>query len=130
MLSSPAAVQHNPVLLTKNGSIHMAWNETTEPLYKRSLDRFETDVTDAEWAVAVPLLPPPSRMGRKPITDLREVFNAVWFMLATGCQWRSIPKCFPPFKACGQIGLRFGRFAVRITITSAGAAPQARRAER
>ncbi len=63
----------------------MAWNETAQPLYKRSFDRFETDVTDAEWAVAAPLLPPPSRTVRKPITDLREVFNAIQFMLATGC---------------------------------------------
>ncbi len=61
----------------------MAWNETAGPLYKRSLDRFETDVTDAEQSVAAPL--PPSRTVRKPITDLREMFNAVWFMLATGC---------------------------------------------
>ena len=75
----------------------MAWNETTREQYRRSSERFETDVTDAEWAVIEPLLPPPSRLGRKRSTDLREVFNAIRFMLGTGCQWRAIPRCFPPF---------------------------------
>ena len=75
----------------------MAWNETTREQYKRPLDRFETDVTDAEWALIEPLLPPPSRLGRRRRTDLREVFNAIQFMLGTGCQWRAIPFCFPPF---------------------------------
>ena len=75
----------------------MAWNETTRAQYKRPLERFETDVTDAEWALIEALLPPPSRLGRRRRTDLREVFNAVQFMLGTGCQWRAIPVCFPPF---------------------------------
>ena len=39
----------------------------------------------------------PSEAGRRRATDLREVFNAIHLMLATGCQWRAIPKCFPPF---------------------------------
>jgi len=46
--------------------------------------------------VTGPPLPPPSRPGRRTATDLREAFNAVQYMLATGCQWRAIPKCFPP----------------------------------
>ena len=75
----------------------MAWNETTQIQYRRSLERFETDVTDAEGAVVEPLLPPPSRLGRRRRTDLREVFNAIQFMLGTGCQWRASPACFPPF---------------------------------
>lgn len=75
----------------------MAWNETTREQYKRPLERFETDVTDAEWAVIEPLLPSPSRLGRRRRTDLREVFNAIQFLLGTGCQWRALPGCFPPF---------------------------------
>lgn len=75
----------------------MAWNETTREQYRRRLERFETDVTDAEWALIQPLLPPPSRRGRRRSTDLREVFNAIQFILGTGCQWRAIPGCFPPF---------------------------------
>lgn len=75
----------------------MAWNETTQAQYRRSLDRFETDVTDEEWSVVKPHLPSASKCGRPRSTDLREVFNAIQFMLGTGCQWRSIPTCFPPF---------------------------------
>lgn len=75
----------------------MAWNETTREQYRRRLERFETDVTDAEWALIQPLLPPPSGRGRRRSTDLREVFNAIQFILGTGCQWRAIPGCFPPF---------------------------------
>ncbi len=51
----------------------MAWNETHQKRYPRPLDRFETDVSDAEWAVIAPLLPPPSKMGRRPITDPRDL---------------------------------------------------------
>ena len=65
--------------------------------YRRSLHRFETDVTDDEWSVVTPHLPAASKRGRPRSTDLREVFNAIQFMLGTGCQWRSIPTCFPPF---------------------------------
>ena len=74
----------------------MVWNETTHSQYRRSLHRFETDVTDDEWSVVTPHLPAASKRGRPRSTDLREVFNAIQFMLGTGCQWRSIPTCFPP----------------------------------
>ncbi|MDE2792155.1 MAG: transposase [Paracoccaceae bacterium] len=43
-----------------------------------------------------PLIPPPGRMCRPRQLDMREVFNAVQLILRTGCQYRAIPKCFPP----------------------------------
>ena len=55
----------------------MAWNETTQEQYRRPMVRFETDLTDAEWALVEPHLPPLSRLGRPVKTDLREVFNAI-----------------------------------------------------
>ena len=75
----------------------MSWSKAAQKTYKRKGERFETDLTDAEWELIEPLLPPPSRMGRQRTTDLCEVFNAIQYMLGTGCQWRAIPKCFPPF---------------------------------
>ena len=75
----------------------MAWNETTREKYKRSSDRYESDLTDGEWLLVEPLLPVPSKLGRRRTVDLRAVFDAIQYMLATGCQWRAIPKCFPPF---------------------------------
>ena len=74
----------------------MPWNEATREQYTRPRDRFESDVSDEEWALVEPLLPRPSKMGRPRSTDLREVFNAVQYQLNTGCQWRAIPLCFPP----------------------------------
>jgi len=75
----------------------MAWDETTQEDYRRNTERYESDLTDTEWEVIEPPVPPPSPPGRRRITDLREVLNAIQYMLATGCQWRAIPKCFPPF---------------------------------
>ena len=77
----------------------MAWDGTTQERYRRDTERYESDLTDCEWSVAGPPVPPPSPPGRRRTTDLREVFNATRYMLATGCQWRAIPKCFPPFTA-------------------------------
>ena len=75
----------------------MSWNKAARETYKRNGERFETDLTDKEWELIEPLLPPPSRMGRQRTTDLLEVINAIQYMLGTGCQWREIPACFSPF---------------------------------
>ncbi len=75
----------------------MSWNEATHAQYSRSCGRYESDVTDEEWEVVAPFLGEPSARGRPRTTDLREVFDAIQYMLATGCQWRAIPKCFLPF---------------------------------
>ncbi len=75
----------------------MPWNETTRKQYSRETGRYESDLTDAEWALLVPLLPPPSRRGRPRHVDLREVVNAIFYMLWTGCSWRALPKDFPAF---------------------------------
>ncbi len=74
----------------------MAWNRTTREQYKREAVRYESDLTDAEWGLIEPLIPRQGRLGRPRERDLREVFNAVQYQLATGCQWRALPDCFPP----------------------------------
>jgi putative transposase len=56
---------------------------------------FPTDLSDAQWAVIAPLLPPPGKGGRRRRVDLREVVNAIRFLLAHGCGWRNLPDCFP-----------------------------------
>ncbi len=72
------------------------WTETTRPKYEREGLRYASDLTDAEWGVIGPLLPPRKRLGRPRTTDLREVVNAILYMVRTGCQWRMLPKDFPP----------------------------------
>ena len=51
----------------------MAWSETTRQQYRRASDRYETDLSDSEWQLIEPLLPPPSKIGRPRATCLREV---------------------------------------------------------
>ena len=43
-----------------------------------------------------PLIPPAKRGGRKREVDVREVLNAILYVLGTGCQWRALPKDLPP----------------------------------
>ena len=69
----------------------MAWTELTRRQYARSGARDASDVTDAEWALIAPLMPPPKTTGRPRMTGLRGVFDAIGlYMTTTGCQWRML----------------------------------------
>jgi putative transposase len=61
-----------------------------------SSQRYDSDLTDEQFALLEPLLPRPKRTGRPP-ADLREVLNAILYLVRTGCQWRYLPKDFPPW---------------------------------
>jgi putative transposase len=74
----------------------MSWTETTRLQYRRDQLRYASDMTDEEWSVIAPLMPDRSRLGRPRKVDLRVVVNAILYVLATGCQWRALPKDFPP----------------------------------
>jgi len=56
---------------------------------------YPTDLSDAEWTYIEPLLPAPKGHGRPRTHDLREILNAVFYLLKTGCQWRLLPHDFP-----------------------------------
>lgn len=75
----------------------MPWTETTRAQYRREGLRYASDMTDAEWRLLQRLLPPPHRLGRPRTTDLRRVMEAVLYILSTGCQWRALPREFPPY---------------------------------
>ena len=62
------------------------------------LARYPTDLTDTQWAFLAPLIPAAKAGGRPRITDMREVVNAVFYVLRGGCQWRLLPKDFPPYQ--------------------------------
>jgi transposase len=53
-------------------------------------------VTDEEWQLVEPLIPLAKRGGRKRKVAIREVLNAVMYILSSGCQWRALPKELPP----------------------------------
>jgi transposase len=75
----------------------MAWTKATRRQYRREGQRYASDQTDDEWAVVEPMMPATSRLGRPRTTSLRTVVDALLYMAATGCQWRQLPKCFPPY---------------------------------
>src|SRR5215472_16027679 len=58
--------------------------------------RYDTDLTDEQFALVEPFLPRPKRMGRPP-ADLRAVLSAIVYLVRTGCQWRLLPHDFPPW---------------------------------
>ena len=73
--------------------------------------QYDTDLTAAQWQLLEPLLPRPKRRGR-PRTPLREIVNALLYAIKTGCQWRLLPKTFPPWPTVYHIFRRWSRDAV------------------
>ena len=95
--------------------------------------RYATDLTDAEFALIGPRLPPPCRLGRPRTTDLRAVLDAIFYLLRTGCQWAMLPKHFPPkstvfgyFRRWWQDGTLLGLYYALLVLArqAAGREPQ------
>jgi transposase len=61
---------------------------------------YDTDLTNAAWTRVAPVLPAARPGGRPRSTNLRAVLNAIFYLLRTGCQWRLLPREFPP---CGTV---------------------------
>ena len=75
----------------------MPWTDAARREYRRKTSRYASDMTDAEWALIEPFMPPKNRLGRPRTADLREVMNAILYMASTGCQWVMIPKDLPHY---------------------------------
>lgn len=60
--------------------------------------RYTSDLTDAQWAIIEPLIPPPKPGGHPRTTDIREVLNGIFYREKNGCSWENLPKDFPPAK--------------------------------
>ena len=58
--------------------------------------RYPSDLTDAEWAIVAPMIPPGRHGGRRRSVNVREVLNGIFYVLWTGCQWKALPKDLPP----------------------------------
>ena len=71
-----------------------------KPEHRRAADRrglrYPSDLSDAEWALVEPLIPPAKRGGRPRKVNVREVLNAIFYVLSTGCQWAALPRDLPP----------------------------------
>src|ERR1700731_2120534 len=70
------------------------------PEHRRAADRhglrYPNDLSDSEWALIEPAIPPAKRGGRRREVNVREVLNAIFYVLSTGCQWQALPKDLPP----------------------------------
>jgi transposase len=72
------------------------WTTENRPRYNRDKLRYPSDLTDEEWALVEPMIPPAKHGGRRRTVVVREVVNGVMYVLSTGCQWRYLPKDLPP----------------------------------
>jgi transposase len=89
------------------------WTEEHRETYKRVGGRYPSDLTDEEWALLEPLIPPAKPGGRPRETDMREAMNAILYILRTGCPWRYLPRDgFPPRSTVYNIFRNFQRDGV------------------
>lgn len=72
------------------------WTPATWRGHSRAALRYGSDLTDEEWRLLGPLLPGPRRTGRRRAWPMREVINAIFYVLRAGCPWRMLPDSFPP----------------------------------
>lgn len=72
------------------------WTKESRVRYDRSALRYPSDLSDGEWAILAPLIPPAKRGGRPREVDIRAVIGGLLYVLETGCPWRHLPKDFPP----------------------------------
>lgn len=87
---------------------------------ERQTKRYPSDLTDEEWGAVAPLMPGAARTGRQRQTDLREVLNAIRYMVRSGCEWRMLPVHFPPWQTVYWWFRRFMRLLLFRTIHDLG----------
>jgi transposase len=68
------------------------WTAEQRQAHERPGLRYPSDLTEAEWALVEPFIPPAKRGGRKRTVDVREVLNGILYMLATGCSGVPCPR--------------------------------------
>lgn len=83
------------------------WTPATRRRHSREHLRYASDLTDAEWALLEPHLPPPCPTGRPRAWPMREIMNAIFYVLRAGCPWRLLPDSFPPSSTVYGWFLRF-----------------------
>ena len=72
------------------------WTDENRARYDRSKLRYPSDLTDQEWSLIEPLIPPAKRGGNRRTVVVRDVVDGVMYILSTGCQWSALPKDLPP----------------------------------
>jgi transposase len=80
------------------------------------------DLTDEQWTVLEPLIPPEKPGGRHREVDMREIINGIVYLNRTGCQWRALPHDLPPWPTVHDYYRRFRREGVWPAINHASVA--------
>jgi transposase len=83
------------------------WTKENRARYDRRKLRYPSDLTDEEWAIIAPLIPPAKKGGNKRTVDERDVVNGLMYILSAGCQWAMIPKDLPPKSTLNGCFLRW-----------------------
>src|ERR1700690_3612945 len=83
------------------------WTPETRARHNSDHLRYGSDLSDDEWQVLAPLLPPPANTGRRWFWPMREMLNAIFYVLRSGCPWRLLPKHFPPHQTTYRWFVRF-----------------------
>lgn len=76
---------------------------------QKSVIRYPTDLSDAEWEAVAPIVAQKKGRGRKRIVNIREVLNAIFYLDKTGCQWEMLPKDFPDYRHVNYYYLQWTR---------------------
>ena len=83
------------------------WTQENRARYDRSKLTYPSNLTDAEWALIGPLIPPAKPGGNKRSVDMRKVVDGLMFLLSAGSQWRAIPKDLAPRSTVHRYFLRW-----------------------
>ena len=73
---------------------------------------YPSDLTDEQWKLIEPLLPPAKNGGRPRSTDLRQVMNGILYLVRTGCSWRMLPHDFPPWPTVHDYYWKYRRHGI------------------
>jgi transposase len=96
------------------------WTDITRRRYARADLLLPSDLTDAEWAILEPLLPPRGKLGRPPVWDYRQIVEAILYLLRGGLPWRMLPPgLFPPMTTVQHYFYRWSAMGVWKSINHA-----------
>jgi putative transposase len=94
----------------------LMWTPATRRQHNRDHLRYGSDLTDAEWEILASFMPAAARTGRPRQWTMREIVNAIFYVLRSGCSWRLLPRDFPPRSTVYGWFLRFRRDGLFETI--------------
>jgi transposase len=110
--SRPAPIPPSPSAHEQTHAVRTRQDPAVPPKAKRervcqSAQGYPSDLTEQEWAIVEPLIPPAKPGGRPRSVDMRKVLNAIFYVDRTGGQWRALPHDFPPWSTVWSYFRRF-----------------------